>query len=785
MESTDFSTIDDMTIEQKIAPEDETGNASGNSNTFKKTVGARRKLREIEEFRLINKYSSNYYIKEQLKNNRALKRALNLEVKERIENIINRVVICDHANDRQRIIEFEESSVLNDVDYNHYFNKIRRLDLDSVISSIKEDYPSDGYDTITLMFGRAFDKSSKKIFKVINLEYLYKEEFIQKIHAFRRGEHPFDADKAAIEAGGIQYKYFRYSNCSYISDSRMVRNFLRTELPRHFKNIVDLNAFKITITNKKTLSENDEIEPSPSCFFEPKETIEIDSAVSVFQKSAALPEQVKAFIKNEKASIAKTNCNKYLFSHRLKHNHPLAFGMFEIAKKFPWLIAWMGLNKIPIKYVSCINSFCTYAEMLLSKDELFRRNFFEFTYSDNLIRIETPNQIFLSHSKLEQSIMLLNDALIGLEQRDSLDDYLRSYREGKFLKDASAGDAIFSETLKNKAEVDCKEEFKSDSAISKQLFEETELNLLESRLNSRNDKNGARKNILDELKKHGGATRKVVVFKRNIERMKGVLKQKHPNFFLAIDHIFDNLLLQSFGDRSIKWSPLLLVGSPSIGKTEFVLSIAELFKLPYEIIDLSTAQSSTMLVGSESHWANSHPGAIHELITSTPYINGICVLDEVDKSSPNPNNLPISALYGLLEARSATKFKDLFVGVPMDASHINWIATANTTSTIPDPILSRFCVITIPDPTANDLKKIAGHIYRRMVSKEPWGKKFDRSADDEVLDVLATLKPRDQQRALRKAFICALRANRTALLATDVITTPTPTPKHPFGFLSQ
>ena len=106
MESTDFSTIDDMTIEQKSAPEDETGNASGNSNTFKKTVGARKKLREIEEFRVANKDSSDSYIKEQLKNNRALKRALNLEVKERIENITNRVVICDDANDRQRIIEF-------------------------------------------------------------------------------------------------------------------------------------------------------------------------------------------------------------------------------------------------------------------------------------------------------------------------------------------------------------------------------------------------------------------------------------------------------------------------------------------------------------------------------------------------------------------------------------------------------------------------------------------------------------------------------------------------------
>ena len=158
MESTDFSTIDDMTIEQKSAPEDETGNASGNSNTFKKTVGARKKLREIEEFRVANKDSSDSYIKEQLKNNRALKRALNLEVKERIENITNRVVICDDANDRQRIIEFEESSVLNDVDYNHYFNKIRRLDLDSVIRSIKEDYPSDGYEKINLMFGRKFDK---------------------------------------------------------------------------------------------------------------------------------------------------------------------------------------------------------------------------------------------------------------------------------------------------------------------------------------------------------------------------------------------------------------------------------------------------------------------------------------------------------------------------------------------------------------------------------------------------------------------------------------------------
>ena len=63
------------------------------------------------------------------------------------------------------------------------------------------------------------------------------------------------------------------------------------------------------------------------------------------------------------------------------------------------------------------------------------------------------------------------------------------------------------------------------------------------------------------------------------------------------------------------------------------------------------------------------------------------MLDEVDKAGGDHRYDPMGALYGLLERDTAVHFRDEFIDVDMDASHILWVATANNESAIPEPIL--------------------------------------------------------------------------------------------------
>ena len=86
---------------------------------------------------------------------------------------------------------------------------------------------------------------------------------------------------------------------------------------------------------------------------------------------------------------------------------------------------------------------------------------------------------------------------------------------------------------------------------------------------------------------------------------------------------------------------------------------------------------------------------------------GLVVLDEVDKSGGDHRYDPMGALYTLLERDTAASFKDEFIDLDMDASHILWIATANDESAIPEPILNRMNVYEIERPDAEGSRRIA------------------------------------------------------------------------------
>jgi ATP-dependent Lon protease len=126
----------------------------------------------------------------------------------------------------------------------------------------------------------------------------------------------------------------------------------------------------------------------------------------------------------------------------------------------------------------------------------------------------------------------------------------------------------------------------------------------------------------------------------------------------------------------------------------------------------------------------------------------------------------MGALYTLLERDTALHFRDEFIDVDMDASHILWVATANDESSIPEPILNRMNVYAIDRPDADGSRRIALAVYREILDAHHWG--FPPEPSESVLDRLMTIPPRDMKKLLLDAFGTARLAGRDELVPEDI-----------------
>ena len=146
---------------------------------------------------------------------------------------------------------------------------------------------------------------------------------------------------------------------------------------------------------------------------------------------------------------------------------------------------------------------------------------------------------------------------------------------------------------------------------------------------------------------------------------------------------------------------MLLLGEPGLGKTYFAKRLAHVLATGFEFVSMSSLTAGWVLTGASAQWHNARPGKVAQTLIEGEYANPVVVLDEVDKAGGDARYDPMGALYGLLERDTATHFKDEYIDVDIDASHILWVATANDESSIPEPILNRMNVYAIERPDAD------------------------------------------------------------------------------------
>ncbi len=276
------------------------------------------------------------------------------------------------------------------------------------------------------------------------------------------------------------------------------------------------------------------------------------------------------------------------------------------------------------------------------------------------------------------------------------------------------------------------------------------------------NRNEALATYYEKMKQRGGGR---FLVRPNGTDMVDELYTSCPNFGEVIDDLRKSIALSMAGNEPMSFTPILLLGEPGIGKTHFARELATKLGTGHEFISMSSLTAGWVLSGASSQWSNAKPGKVAHTLVHGDFANPIVVLDEVDKAGGDARYDPMGALYSLFEKDTASAFKDEFIDIDIDASHILWVTTANDERSIPVPILNRMNVYEVPRPDHDAALSIAAALYRQIVGQHDWG--FPPEADEAVLECLGSLPPRDMRKRLMAAFGTAKIADRDHLEMSD------------------